>query len=136
MHYDLLTPRDQPYVYTESGFAQIDSLITWCKKRDIYLILDLHAAPGGQSAEPISDYDPLYPSLWDSEENKARTIDLWREIASRYVNEETLAGYDLLNEPAWRELGPQNIDLRNLYINITNAIRTVDTNHIVYIEGN
>lgn len=136
MHYELLTPRSEPYVYTESGFALIDSLITWCKKRDIYLILDLHAAPGGQSAEPISDYDPLYPSLWDSEENKARTVDLWREIATRYVDEETIAGYDLLNEPAWGELGPNNIDLRNLYIRITNAIRTVDTNHIVYIEGN
>ncbi|MDA3862211.1 MAG: cellulase family glycosylhydrolase [Melioribacteraceae bacterium] len=136
MHYELLTPRNEPYVYTESGFTLIDSLITWCKKRDIYLILDLHAAPGGQSAEPISDYDPNFPSLWESEENKARTVDLWREIASRYVNEETIAGYDLINETAWGDLGPQNIDLRNLFINITNAIRTVDTNHIVYIEGN
>ncbi len=136
MHYELLTPRDEPYVYTESGFALMDSLISWCKKRDIYLILDLHAAPGGQSAEPISDYDPNFPSLWESEENKARTVDLWREIASRYVNEETVAGYDLINETAWGDLGPQNIDLRNLFIRITNAIRTVDTNHIVYIEGN
>jgi endoglucanase len=136
MHYELLTPRNEPYVYTESGFALIDSLITWCKKRDIYLILDLHAAPGGQSAEPISDYDPNFPSLWDSELNKLRTIDLWREIASRYVNEETIAGYDLINEPAWGNLGANNIDLRNLYIGITNAIRTVDTNHILFVEGN
>jgi len=135
MHYELLTPRNEPYVYTESGFALIDSLIIWCKKNDIYLILDLHAAPGGQSAEPISDYDSRYPSLWESEENKARTIDLWREIASRYVNEETIAGYDLLNEPAW-DLGSMNFDLRALYMDITDAIRTVDTNHIVYIEGN
>lgn len=136
MHYDLLTPRDQPYVYTESGFALIDTLVAWCKKRDIYLILDLHAAPGGQSAGPISDYDPNFPALWDSDLNKARTVDLWREIASRYANEEIIAGYEMLNEPAWGDLGYNNIDLRNLYINITNAIRTVDTNHIVFAEGN
>lgn len=135
MHYELLTPRNEPYVYSEYGFEIIDSLVKWCKKNDIYLILDLHAAPGGQSAEPISDYDSRYPSLWENEENKARTIDLWREIASRYVNEETIAGYDLLNEPAW-DLGAMNFDLRVLYMDITNAIRTVDTNHIVYIEGN
>lgn len=135
MHYELLTPRNEPYVYSEYGFEIIDSLVKWCKKNDIYLILDLHAAPGGQSAEPISDYDSRYPSLWESEENKARTIDLWREIASRYVNEETIAGYDLLNEPAWN-LGAMNFDLRVLYMDITNAIRAVDTNHIVYIEGN
>lgn len=135
MHYEFMTPRDQPFVYSEYGFTLIDSLVKWCKKFDIYLILDLHAAPGGQSAEPISDYNG-YPSLWESEENKARTIALWKEIASRYKDEETIAGYDLLNEPAWGELGPQNIDLRNLYIGITSAIRSVDTNHIVYIEGN
>ncbi len=135
MHYELLTPRDTPYVYTEKGFRIIDNLINWCKKNDLYLILDLHAAPGGQSAEPISDYNPNLPSLWESEENKQRTIDLWREIALRYADEETIAGYDLLNEPAW-DLGTQNADLRKLYIDITNAIRTVDTNHIIYVEGN
>ncbi len=135
MHYEFMTPRDQPFVYSEYGFTLIDSLVKWCKKFDIYLILDLHAAPGGQSAESISDYNG-YPSLWESEENKARTIALWKEIATRYKDQETIAGYDLLNEPAWGELGPQNIDLRNLYIGITNAIRSVDTNHIVYIEGN
>jgi len=71
MHYELLTPRNEPYVYSEYGFEIIDSLVKWCKKNDIYLILDLHAAPGGQSAEPISDYDSRYPSLWENEENKA-----------------------------------------------------------------
>jgi hypothetical protein len=135
MHYNLLTPADTPYVYSEKGFATIDTLINWCKKNNIYLILDLHAAPGGQSDEPISDYNPNLPSLWENNENKQRTIELWREIASRYKDETIVAGYDLLNEPKW-DLGSQNTDLRKLYIDITTAIRNVDTNHIIFIEGN
>ncbi len=135
MHYELLTPRNSPGTYSESGFAIIDSLLDWCGKNRLYLILDLHAAPGGQSDEPISDYDANFPSLWESEANKQRTVDLWGEIAKRYYDEKWIGGYDLLNEPKW-ELGPVNAALRDLYIRITDTIRTADTNHILFIEGN
>ncbi len=135
MHYELMTPRDQPFVYVEKGFAYIDSLLAWCRPHNIYVILDLHCAPGGQSDEPISDYDSNYPSLWESDLNKLRTIDLWRHIASRYKDEPLIGGYDMLNEPKWN-LPPNNQPLRELYINITNAIRESDSNHIVYAEGN
>lgn len=135
MHYNKLTPEDQPYVYLEEGFKTIDSLLAWCKINEIYLILDLHAAPGGQSDEPISDYDNTKPSLWESELNKQRTVDLWRKLAQRYSNEEWIGGYDLINEPKW-DLGSNNGPLRDLYIQITNAIREVDTNHMIFIEGN
>ncbi len=135
MHYNLLTPTNQPGVYTEAGFAMIDSLLAWCKENNLYLILDLHCAPGGQSDENISDYQSGVPSLWESEENKTRTVELWKKLAERYADEEWIGGYDLLNEPKWN-LPPNNQPLRDLYIRITNAIREVDTNHIVFIEGN
>lgn len=135
MHYELMTPRDQPFTYIEEGFAYIDSLLKWCRPHNIYVILDLHCAPGGQSDEPISDYDANYPSLWESDQNKLRTIDLWRHIAQRYKDEPLIGGYDLLNEPKW-DLPPNNQPLRNLYIDITKAIREADSNHIVFAEGN
>jgi len=134
MHYNKLTPLDQPNVYIEKGFARIDSLLQWCKEYNIYLILDLHAAPGGQSDEGISDYDPTKPSLWESDWNKQKTIALWKEIARRYKNEKWIGGYDLINEPKWSL--PGNLALKDLYIQITDAIRQEDTNHIVFIEGN
>jgi endoglucanase len=135
MHYNLFTPKDQPGVWIEEGFAIIDSLLQWCEENQMYVILDLHAAPGGQSDEGISDYNPAEPSLWESELNKQRTIELWRRIAERYANKTWIAGYDLINEPKW-DLGANNVPLRDLYIAITNAIRQHDTNHILFIEGN
>lgn len=133
MHYNkLMTP---PFFeYNEEGFKTIDTLLNWCESNQMYLILDLHAAPGGQSDEPISDYSG-FPSLWESEVNKNKTVELWKTLAERYANEEWIGGYDLINEPKW-ELGSQNEQLRDLYIRITEAIRTVDQNHIIYIEGN
>lgn len=135
MHYNKLTNLNNDGTYFEEGFARIDSLLKWCKKYHVYLILDLHAAPGGQNAEGISDYDPSIPLLWNSETNKQITINLWKKIAERYVNEEWIGGYDLLNEPNW-DLGTQNLPLLQLYKDITAAIRSVDNNHLIFIEGN
>ncbi len=140
MHYNLFTLpiEDEPVAdentWFEKGFELTDQLIEWCKANDMYVILDLHAAPGGQGYDQaISDYDPTKPSLWESNANKRKTIALWQRIAERYADEPTIAGYDLLNEVNW-DLGGNT--LRTLYREITEAIRTVDNNHIVFIEGN
>jgi len=134
MHYELLTPKGQIGVYLEPGFAIIDSLLSWCESNSIYLILDLHCAPGGQNSANISDYSGS-PSLWESTLYQQQTVALWKELARRYANKQWIGGYDLLNETVWN-LGSANQPLRDLYIAITNAIRTVDQNHIIFIEGN
>lgn len=152
MHYNLYTlPIEQEPVagqntWLDKGFAMTDSLLKWCAANRMYLILDLHAAPGGQGHDAaISDYDATKPSLWESEANKQKTIELWRKLAQRYATEEWIGGYDLINEPNWNFVAGQNangceennnIPLRQLYVNITNAIRSVDNNHIIFIEGN
>lgn len=141
MHYNLYTlpvedePVEGQHTWIETGFDLTDSLIMWCKQNQMYVILDLHAAPGGQGYDQaISDYDPTKPSLWESKANRDKTVALWKKLAEKYVNEPTVAGYDLLNETNWSMSG--NTPLRDLFYEITDSIRTVDTNHIIFIEGN
>ncbi len=141
MHYNLFTLpiEDEPVAgeqtWLDRGFVMTDSLISWCKQNEMYVILDLHAAPGGQGMDQaISDYDPSKPSLWESVDNQNKTIALWKRIAERYADEPWVAGYDLLNEVNW-EL-PNNAALKSIYLKITEAIREVDTRHIIFIEGN
>lgn len=153
MHYNLYTlpvenePVKGQHTWIEKGFALTDSLLNWCKANNLYLILDLHAAPGGQGNDlPISDRDPSKPSLWESEANKEKTIALWRKLAERYANEPWIGGYDIINEPNWGFEDPKNDfrgiaekknePLRELMIGITKAIREVDKKHIIIIEGN
>ncbi|MBP6671969.1 MAG: cellulase family glycosylhydrolase [Bacteroidetes bacterium] len=133
MHWEFYMNPDG--TFRQEGFVITDSLLRWCADSKVYLILDLHGAPGGQSANNISDYNPAYPSLWQSETNKQMTIALWKELALRYKNEQWIGGYDILNEPAW-DLPPSNKPLRDLSVAITSAIRSVDTTHIVFVEGN
>ncbi|MEM7368381.1 MAG: carbohydrate-binding protein [Bacteroidota bacterium] len=141
MHYNLYTLpiEDEPVpgqqTWLSKGFDLTDSLISWCKQNQMYVVLDLHAAPGGQGQDQgISDYDPTKPALWESQANKDKTVALWKRLAERYVDEPWVAGYDLLNETNWNMGG--NGPLRSLYGEITDSIRAVDTNHIIFIEGN
>jgi hypothetical protein len=135
MHYNLFATNTNPPNFLNTGFDLIDSLLSWCEQNQIYLILDMHAAPGGQSDEGISDYNPAYPSLWESETNKDLLVKIWRKIAERYKDKIWIGGYDLINEPKW-DLGPNNQPLRDLYIRLKDTIRAVDSNHILFIEGN
>ncbi|MEO6613272.1 MAG: cellulase family glycosylhydrolase [Chitinophagaceae bacterium] len=152
MHYNLFTlPVEKEPVkgknsWLEKGFALTDSLLGWCKANHIYLILDLHATPGGQGNDnAISDRDPSKPSLWQEEANRQKTIALWEKLASRYATEEWIGGYDLVNEPNWGfddasdKNGcseKNNTALKNLLKDITTAIRKNDRQHILFIEGN
>ncbi|MGH1366698.1 MAG: cellulase family glycosylhydrolase [Calditrichia bacterium] len=121
--------------YKEEGFAIFDSLITWCDDNNLDVILDMHCAPGGQSKDNIADGDGILARLWTDPANKALTVKIWKEIATRYVNETRIIGYDLINEPVLPP-GITNAALRDLYIQITDSIRSVDTNHIIIVEGN
>ena len=141
LHYNLFTLpiEDEPVAgemtWLTKGFELTDSLISWCKQNEMYVILDLHAAPGGQGYDAaISDYDDTKPSLWESKANRDKMVALWKRLAERYADEEWVAGYDLLNEPNW-DL-PGGVALRNLYEETTDSIRTVDPNHIIFIGGN
>jgi endoglucanase len=141
MHYKWFTLpiEDEPVAgqdtWLEDGFVRIDSLLDWCSDNQMYLILDLHGAPGGQGHDSnISDYDDTKPSLWESPENRRKTVALWDRLASRYATEPWMGGYDLINEPNW-EL-PNGTLLKQLYQQITTAIRAVDPNHMIIIEGN
>ncbi len=153
MHYNLYTlPLDKEPVtgentWLDKGFALTDSLLSWCKANHMYLILDLHAAPGGQGNDiNISDRDPNKPSLWQSEANKQKTVALWKKLADRYKNEQWIGGYDILNEPNWGFTDSvndrngtkeqNNAPIKKLFQQITTAIRSVDKNHLIIIEGN
>ena len=108
MHYNLFTlsVEDEPVkgknTWKQEGFTMVDSLVSWCKANEMYLILDMHATPGGQGHDlNISDRDPSKPSLWESKANQQKLIALWTKLAERYKDEPSIGAYDIINEPNW-----------------------------------
>ncbi len=57
------------------GFRLLDRLVQWARKDHIYVIIDLHCAPGGQTGTNIDDSDG-YPWLYLSPEAQKHTIEI------------------------------------------------------------
>ncbi len=160
-NYRLVSPAATPGVYSAEGFAVMDQVVAWCKSNNMAVVLDMHACPGGQSHDGPSDPEWTYwyyssaitnwletgvPCLWTLDTNyyaatgrtpafnKQRMADIWQTIANRYKDEPAVLGYELMNEP-WLPTGVTSNDLRALLMNVTAAIRAVDTNHMIMVEG-
>lgn len=135
-NFRILTPEDRPGVWSEEGFALIDSVIGWCRDEGLLVILDMHCAPGGQTGDNIDD-SWGYPWLFESAPAQRRTAEVWRALAARYAGESALLGYDLLNEPIppFYDTTALNPRLEPLYRMIVRSIREVDTSHIVILGG-
>jgi len=118
------------------GWYLLDRLVEWCREFDLRVIIDLHAAPGGQTGVnhddgtgfPLTFYVPRYRRL---------TVALWRELAEHYRDEPVILGYDLLNEPIspYSDEDYLNPRLEPLYREIVAAIRSVDSKHVVLLAG-
>lgn len=122
---------------SQDGFARVDELVEWCREEGLYLILDMHDAPGGQTGDNIDD-SYGYPWLFDSEASQQLYCDIWRRIADRYKNEPVILGYELFNEPIapyFENMEELNSKLEDVYKKGVAAIRQVDNNHIILLGG-
>lgn len=137
-HYALLTDDDFLGRTAREGFARLDSAIAWCKRYGLYVVLDMHDCPGGQTGDNIDD-SYGYPFLFLSENSQALFCSLWREIAARYESENAVLGYEMMNEPIAHyfrnDLDSLNSLLEPLYIRCIDSIRSVDKRHIILPGG-
>ncbi|MBO5056710.1 MAG: cellulase family glycosylhydrolase [Lachnospiraceae bacterium] len=117
--------------WKESGFAYLTYLLDLCDEYEIYVLLDLHTAPGGQNPDWHSDNRTGISQFWEFRLFRRQITRLWGEIARRYGGREYLFGYDLLNEPAmcgWEVLN-------EFYHETIAEIRRYDSCHLIALGG-
>lgn len=122
-----------PHSYKEDGFKYLDHVVSLCEKYQIYAVLDLHATPGGQNPDWHCDTRSGIPMLWEYGVFRDSVIGLWKHIAAHYRDQPWIAGYDLINEPS---MVPDAAVFNEFYRNVVSAIREVDPDHVIFIEGN
>ena len=127
------------------GFQRLDWLLEQCGQHGIYVILDLHGAPGGQSMNHCTGKAGRN-LLYTEEKNLETTERLWKAIAARYRENPVVASYDLLNEPqnnggytgdtAWAAESAEAVSHTNdAYDRLYRAVRAEDDAHLVSLEG-
>lgn len=121
-----------PAVIREAGLKHLDRVIKICADHEIYTILDLHAAAGYQNQDWHSDNPSQQAFFWQHKHFQDRAVWLWEIIAERYKDNPWVAGYDPLNEPS----DPSGVLLDSFYQRVVAAIRAIDPDHIIFLEGN
>jgi len=121
------------------GFRIIDRLLGWCAANNMYVILDLHALPGGQGTDANIADVLVQNDLWYRRDSQNRliyqdiTVRLWQRIAQRYINDDRVAMYDFINEP---NNVPDNRWIHDIFERLINAVRALGDTHLILIEGN
>lgn len=136
-HYKLFT--DDLYMgKRNSGFTYFDRIIEWCKEEKLYVLFDMHCAPGGQTGDNIDD-SYGFPFLISSQSSQDLMSEIWVKIAKRYKDETIVIGYDIVNEPIAHyfvdEIDNYNHKLFLLYQRIIKDIRQIDPDHVIFLNG-
>ena len=129
--YKLLMDSDtKPFKLKSDAWEWLDLTIKIAKEKGLYVILDMHGAPGRQSGMDHSGRVG-YNKLWSNKGFQDQTAWLWKQISNRYKNESTVAAYDLLNEP-W---GSSEKNLKKIVLKCYKEIRKNNDDHLVIFPG-
>lgn len=129
--WSVIEDENAPKTLREDAWVYLDWAIAEAKERDMYVILDLHGAAGGQSIYDHTGCSNQNKYWDDNADYQDRTLWLWEQIATRYKDEPTVAAYDPINEP-WGST-PEKMATRVL--EIYDAIRAIDPHHIVMLHS-
>ena len=127
------------------GFKRLDKIIEHCAAHGLYVILDMHGCPGGQSMNQSTGVAGKN-ELYNNEKNLSIMENLWVAIAERYKDNPVVAAYDIMNEPmnnggytgtrAWQAGSGDAIRLtNNVYDRMIKAIRKTGDTHVITVEG-
>lgn len=124
----------------EDAFSYLDWFLENCKKYGLYLVLDLHGAPGSQNGYEHSGLILDKASLWTNQDYQKATIDLWDYVSEHYTSTRpdlgtSIASYDLLNEPQEKKDTPESTVCFDFQDEIYKAIRANNDRHLITIES-
>ena len=133
----------KPFVYKEEGFSRLERILDLCQKHHLYVILTLHSVQGWQNTDWHCDNSSRHSLFWQHPHFQERFVELWKEFARRFKDRSIIAGYDLMNEPNTNspcgrfsyQYSPDWDALNKIYRQAIDAIRRIDPDHIIFLEG-
>ncbi|MGI4832773.1 MAG: glycoside hydrolase family 5 protein [Janthinobacterium lividum] len=112
----------------------IDQTLGWCAANKLYVVLDLHAAPGAQGTD-TNIADALQGNdFWNEPVYQTITNELWAALARRYKNDGRIALYDLVNEP--NNVPGGNAAIHTMLERLISTVRAQGDEHLLLLEGN
>lgn len=112
----------------------IDQTLAWCAANKLYVVLDLHAAPGAQGTDSNISDALQTNDFWQEPVYQDITNGLWAMLARRYKDDGRIAMYDLVNEP--NHVPGGNPAIQKMFERLINTVRAEGDQHLLLLEGN
>jgi hypothetical protein len=111
---------------------KLDSVLPWCEKYGLLVVVDLHSPPGGGFTS--GGYAGSGQGLFTSAACQKKFVEVWQHIARRYRDARCVWGYDLANEPVENVVAEDLLDWEELALRTARAIRTIDADRTIIVE--
>lgn len=118
------------FAWLDSELPRVDQILERCKELNMKVVLDLHTAPGGLVTHDTPALHRLFVEQWAQD----ALIKAWKQLATRYKGHPAVWGYDLLNEPAQREVAAGMMNWRQLAQVLVNEIRAIDPDTRIILQ--
>jgi glucan 1,3-beta-glucosidase len=129
--YRLLQDEKPPYAMRPDAFKWLDRALELAEQAGVYVILDMHGVPAGQSDQMHTGRSNQNPEIYDDPAAQQRMIDLWTAIAKRYKDRSSIAAYDLVNEPYGDYKSDVDAPLRDLMFRAYESVRSTGDQHVI-----
>lgn len=107
------------YNTTKSDILEIIlNYFSWCKQKNIRILISNFWQPS---------------DMWTNPEREQAVTAYWKFLASKFKGNDTIAGFDLINEP-W-DIPGANEELVPLYERIIDSIRRIDPDRTCYVQS-
>ncbi len=134
IHHGVIENAANPGTLEPDGIRWVDRALEMAQDAGMYVILDLHGVPGGQSVDAPTGRVGQN-RLWSDPAMQERTVSLWAALAARYADHPAVAAYDVVNEPFGDFHENVSPRMRDLFDRIHDAVRGVDPDTLLYAPG-
>ncbi|KAL2641630.1 hypothetical protein R1flu_009217 [Riccia fluitans] len=115
--------------FPKGGFPYLEQVCKWARDAGLYIILDLHAGPGGQDKnQQFTGHSVGYPGFYNSGnyERAYKFLEWITEIRHTNDNFANVGAIEVMNEPRPQADSERNSMLNEYYPNAYNRIRAVE----------
>jgi endoglucanase len=132
--YRMVQDDQPPYPIRADAFKWLDHAVDMADAAGVYLILDLHGVPGGQSLEMHTGKAGVN-AFYTSSDDQDRTVAIWHALAEHFQHRSAVAAYDLINEPYSDHHHDVRAVLTAVMPRIYKTIRQTGDEHVIFFDG-
>ena len=117
--------------WVDEALVKLDAKLPAFQSGGMRVLIVLSTVPGGFK----SYSSPRQHRLFSDEWAQKALVNVWKKIASHYAGNDTILGFDIVNEPSQRTVASGLKNWSGLAADVARGIREVNASHLIFVEA-